>query len=225
MGQTILILDDEQPIRKMLSIALKSSGYQTMEASNIKEATMKSMANTLDMILLDLGLPDGDGLKFLELFRLSSNAPVIVISAVCHEDKKVLAFECGADDYLTKPFGTSELLARIKAALRRYEGVPTSNVLGCGELMLNLTNRLVTMSDIEIKLTPKEYELLKIMMQNSGKVLTHNWLLKEVWGVGYQNEIHYLRVFINQLRQKIEIDPSRPKIIQTETGIGYRMVC
>jgi two-component system, OmpR family, KDP operon response regulator KdpE len=223
LKQKIIIIDDDQSIRKLLTIALKSSGYETIEASNIEEALSKSAINSPDMVLLDLGLPDGDGLRFIKSFREWSNVPLIVVSAVSQEDKKVTAFELGADDYLVKPFSTNELLARIRAFLRRYDGAVSSHILECGDLIIDLSARSVALYGEAVKMTPKEYELLKLLMQNMGKVLTHNMLLKEVWGVGYQNEIHYLRVFINQLRQKIEKDPSRPSKIITETGIGYRM--
>jgi len=221
----IIIIDDDQAIRKLLTLALKGAGYETLDAVNVEDALNKVALRVPDLVLLDLGLPGKSGLSFLSRFREWSDAPVIVVSAVSQEDKKIDAFELGADDYLTKPFSTNELLARIKATLRRYSGVSTTHLLECGDLRLDLVARVVTVNGCEVKATPKEYELLKLFMQNIGKVLTHNWLLKEVWGVGYQNEVHYLRVFMNQLRQKIESDPSRPKKIVTETGIGYRMVC
>jgi two-component system KDP operon response regulator KdpE len=223
--QNVLIIDDENSIRKLLSLALKGYGYDVIEADSIKDAITKSTTYAVDVVLLDLALPDGSGLKFLELFREWSNAPLIVISATNQEDKKIASFDLGADDYLTKPFSTNELLARIKAVLRRYDSKNITHILECMELKIDLVSRTVRLNNNELKVTPKEYDLLKLLMQNSGKVLTHNFLLKEIWGIGYQNEVHYLRVFINQLRQKIEKDPSRPRKIVTETGIGYRMVC
>ena len=223
--QKILIIDGDKSIRRLLTLALQSSGYETTEAVNIQEAIQKSISNVPDVVLLDLGLPDGNGIDFLKSFREWSSSPLIVISAVNQEDKKIEALEFGADDYLIKPFSTNELLARIRAVLRRYDNIVVSHILECNELLLDLTARTITLDNIEIKVTPIEYDLLKLFMKNRGKVLTHNLLLKEVWGVGYQNEVHYLRVFVNQLRQKIEADPSRPKKILTETGIGYRLVC
>lgn len=221
----ILIIDDDKAIRKLLKISLRSCGFEVMESECIKDALIAASINSPELILLDLGLPDGDGLRFIKEFREWHNAPIIVISAISQENKKVEAFELGADDYLTKPFSTNELLARVKAFLRRYDGGTQSNILICDNLAVDLSLRSVLLDNIKVKLTPKEYDLLKILMLNSGKVLTHNMLLKEVWGVGYQNESHYLRVFINQLRQKIENDPSRPTKIITETGIGYRLSC
>ena len=176
--------------------------------------------------MLDLGLPDMDGKEFLSRFREWSQSPVIVLSARSGEAEKIAALEGGCDDYLTKPFGTGELLARIKAALRRSGSNvgDSSSGLISDNLSLDIVSHTAMLENEELRLTPKEFDLLKILMQNSGKVLTHAWLLKEIWGIGYQNETHYLRVFINQLRQKIETDSTRPKRIVTETGIGYRFV-
>lgn len=223
--QKILVIDDDKAIRRLLSLSLKGSGFEIIEAANIQEAVIKSTSNIPDVVLLDLGLPDGNGIDFLKSFREWSSSPLIVISALNQEDKKIESLELGADDYLVKPFSTNELLARIRAVLRRSENVKRTHILECGELKLDLVARIITLNNNEIKVTPKEYDLLKLFIKNSGKVLTHNLLLKEVWGVGYQNEVHYLRVFVNQLRQKIEADPSRPKRILTETGIGYRAAC
>ncbi len=223
--QKILVIDDDKAIRRLLTLSLQSSGFEISEASNIQEAIKKSISNIPDVVLLDLGLPDGNGLDFLKSFREWNSAPLIVISAQNQEDKKIESLELGADDYLIKPFSTNELLARIRAVLRRCENIQVTHILECNELTMDLIARTIMLENIEIKVTPTEYDLLKLFMKNSGKVLTHNFLLKEVWGIGYQNEVHYLRVFVNQLRQKIEKDPSRPKKILTETGIGYRMIC
>lgn len=207
-------------------MALDAAGYHPICMATGKEGLNRAAIDAPALVLLDLGLPDMDGKEFLSRFREWSQAPVIVLSARSGESEKIAALEGGCDDYLTKPFGTGELLARIKAALRRRGigmGDPTSGMIS-GNLSLDIASHTVMLDDEELKCTPKEFELLKILMQNSGKVLTHAWLLKEIWGVGYQNETHYLRVFINQLRQKIERDSSRPKRIITETGIGYRFV-
>jgi len=220
----VLIIDDDSAIRKLLRVALGAAGYETFEAINVRDGLNNAALNAPHLVLLDLGLPDMDGTSFLRSFREWSSAPVIVISAIEREEKKIAVLEDGADDYITKPFGTGELLARIKATLRRCEGDGSSHVLACGDLQIDLAARVVTVGQNELKLTPKEYDLLKLMVQNQGKVLTHPHLLKSVWGIGYQAETHYLRVFVNQLRQKIEQDPSRPKRIVTETGIGYRFM-
>ena len=224
MNLKVLVLDDDTAVRKLLKIALKAAGYDVLEAASVQDGLNQAALNQPALVLLDLGLPDADGISFLSAFREWSNAPVIVVSAVDREEKKIEALEKGADDYLTKPFSTGELLARIKAALRRCDGLDACSTLVCDNLTIDLVGRVVTLNETEIKLTPKEYDLLKLMMQNRGKVLTHSRLLKDVWGVGYQNETHYLRVFINQLRQKLEADPARPKRIVTETGIGYRFM-
>lgn len=224
MKQKILIIDDDKAIRKMLTVTLEASGFEPIEASSLAEAVNKAALYNPSVALLDLGLPDGSGMEFLTRFREWSAAPVIILSAIGMEDQKISALEAGADDYLVKPFGTGELIARIKAALRRSEQTQNSNILASKNLELDVSAHTATLDGEELKLTPKEYELLKTLLKNQGKILTHSWLLKEIWGVAYQNETQYLRVFINQLRQKIETDPSRPQRIVTETGIGYRFL-
>ncbi|HZF69688.1 response regulator [Sulfuricurvum sp.] len=226
MKETILIIDDDSAIRKLLEVSLSAAGYHPVCIATGKEALNRAAIDAPALVLLDLGLPDMDGKEFLMHFREWSQAPVIVLSARSVESEKIAALEGGCDDYLTKPFGTGELLARIKAALRRSGRNigDFSSALISNNLSMDIASHTVMLDNEELKLTPKEFDLLKVLMQNSGKVLTHAWLLKEIWGVGYQNETHYLRVFINQLRQKIEIDSARPKRIITETGIGYRFV-
>ena len=226
MKETILIIDDDSAIRKLLEVSLSAAGYHPIAIATGKEGLNRAAIEAPALILLDLGLSDMDGKEFLMRFREWSQSPVIVLSARSHESEKIAALEGGCDDYLTKPFGTGELLARIKAALRRSgsNGGDSSSALLSDNLSLDIASHTVMLDNEELKLTPKEFDLLKILMQNSGKVLTHAWLLKEIWGIGYQNETHYLRVFINQLRQKIETDSARPKRIITETGIGYRFV-
>jgi two-component system KDP operon response regulator KdpE len=226
MKETILIIDDDSAIRKLLEVSLSAAGYHPICTATGKDALNRAAIDAPALVLLDLGLPDMDGKEFLLHFREWSQSPVIVLSARSNESEKIAALEGGCDDYLTKPFGTGELLARIKAALRRSGSIggDFSSALLSDNLSLDIASHSVMLDNQELKLTPKEFDLLKILMKNSGKVLTHAWLLKEIWGIGYQNETHYLRVFINQLRQKIETDSTRPKRIVTETGIGYRFV-
>ena len=223
MSEKVLVVDDDVAIRKLLEVALKATGYSCIVAKNGVEAINKASLDAPSLILLDLGLPDMDGKQFIQKFREWSSVPIIVISARSNENEKIDSLEYGCDDYITKPFSTGELLARIKAVLRRKgESAQESPELQSENLTLDITSHIVKLDGNELKLTPKEFDLLKVMMQNEGKVLTHSWLLKEIWGIGYQSETHYLRVFINQLRQKIEKDPMRPKKIVTEIGIGYR---
>ena len=200
MSDKVLIVDDDASIRKLLEVALKASGYSCVVARDASEAISRAALEAPALVLLDLGLPDMDGKQFIQKLREWSNTPIIVISARSNENEKIDALELGCDDYITKPFSTGELLARIKAVLRRKgENSLESSQIISGNLCLDIVSHVITLNDIELKLTPKEFELLKILMQNEGKVLTHTYLLKEVWGIGYQNEIHYLRVFINQL--------------------------
>jgi len=225
MKQKILIVDDEQAIQKLLSLSLGAGNYVTMQALNGNDGLILASNNPPQLILLDLTLPDMDGQEFLKRLREWSAIPVIILSSRDNEQTKIDLLENGADDYVTKPFSTGELLARIKATLRRFEteSLPSA-ILESGNLTLDIVNHTIYLDKIELKCTPKEFELLKLFMKHKGKVLTYNWLLKEVWGIGYQQEVHYLRIFINQLRQKIEINPSRPARIRTETGIGYRFI-
>ena len=225
MKQKILIVDDEKAIQKLLSLALGVGNYSTIQALNGKDGLILALSDTPHLILLDLALPDMDGEEFLKQLRQYSSIPVIILSSRDNEQTKINLLDNGADDYVTKPFSTGELLARIKATLRRFEPENiTSSILESGNLTLDIVNHTIYLDKVELKCTPKEFELLKLFMKYKGKVLTYNYLLKEVWGVGYQQEVHYLRIFINQLRQKIEINQSRPTRIRTETGIGYRFI-
>ncbi|MFA6137104.1 MAG: response regulator [Sulfurimonas sp.] len=225
MKPKILIVDDEKSIQKLLDLALGAGGYITLQATTAKEGLLLSLSHLPHLILLDLTLPDMDGKDFLKQLREWSTIPVIILSSRDNEETKIALLEGGADDYVTKPFSTGELLARIKATLRRFETENcTSAIIESENLILDINNHTIHLDNSELKCTPKEFELLKLFMKHKGKVLTYNWLLKEVWGVGYQQEVHYLRIFINQLRQKIEPNPSRPTRIRTETGIGYRFV-
>lgn len=225
MTPRILIVDDDASIRRLLAMTLAFAGFMTETASTAKEGLKKGADEHFHLILLDLGLPDISGVEFLERYRMDEQTPVIVVSAIHDESDKIAALNAGADDYVTKPFNTDELIARIHANLRRVPPTQaTSPILIVGEMRMDITNRIVSIEDELIKLTPKEFKLLRVFMENQGKALTHAWLLKAIWGIGYQHETHYLRVFINQLRQKIETDPARPKWIITESGIGYRFV-
>ena len=225
MTPRILIVDDDGSIRRLLAMTLAFAGFMPETASTAKEGLKKGADEHFHLILLDLGLPDMSGVEFLERYRMDEQTPVIVVSAIHDESDKIAALNAGADDYVTKPFNTDELIARIHANLRRVPPTQaTSPILIIGEMRMDITNRIVSIEDELIKLTPKEFKLLRVFMENQGKALTHAWLLKVIWGIGYQHETHYLRVFINQLRQKIETDPARPKWIITESGIGYRFV-
>lgn len=226
MTYRILIIEDDAPIRRFLAMTLAFAGFLTDAAASAKEGLKRTADETYDLILLDLGLPDMDGITFLQRFREDEATPVIVVSAIHNESDKIAALNAGADDYVTKPFNTDELIARIRANLRRLppsQSLPS--IIVAGEITMDIAGRTVTIDSKFIKLTPKEFKLFRIFMENQGKALTHARLLKDVWGIGYQHETHYLRVFINQLRQKIEPDPARPKWIKTETGVGYRFHC
>ena len=223
MKEKILIIDDEKAIQKLLALTLGASGYNIIQSFNASDGMVKVSVDAPNLILLDLSLPDMDGGEFLAKLREWSDIPVIVLSSRDSESSKIKLLENGADDYVTKPFSSGELLARIKATLRRVDTDNNlSNILESENLTVDILNHIVLVDGVEIKCTPKEFELLKLFIQHKGKVLTYDWLLKKVWGVGYQQETHYLRVFISQLRQKIEKDPSRPTRIKTETAIGYR---
>ncbi len=222
-GARILVVDDEGQILKLLRVALTSHGYQVAEAVTGGQGLAEAAVYRPDVIILDLGLPDMDGLEVVKRLRDWSRVPVIVLSAREQENDKIVALDAGADDYLTKPFGMGELLARIRAAIRHAAG-GDEPVLTCNDLTVDLARRRVTVAGEEIKLTPTEYDLIKYLVLNAGKVLTHRQLLRTVWGAFYENDTHYLRVYIGQLRRKIEIDPSRPRHIITEPGVGYRLI-
>jgi two-component system, OmpR family, KDP operon response regulator KdpE len=217
----VLVVDDEPPIRKLLRMGLSTQGYQILDAPNGKTA-LELMAEEPDLVILDLGLPDMQGLELLRLIReRNEEVPVVVLSSRGDETAKVQALDLGADDYVTKPFGMEELLARIRTALRHQLQVHGERaVFRVGDLSVDLVRRIVKLHDKEVKLSPKEYELLRAMVQHAGKVLTHRYLLNELWAV--PTDAQYLRVYVRQLRQKIEDNPERPHYITTETGIGYR---
>ena len=223
-GPRILIVDDEPPIRRFLRTSLSSHGYEVKDVGSGKEALDEVTSFAPNLVILDLGLPDIAGLEVLHMLREWSKVPIIILSATGQEKAKVLALDSGADDYVTKPFGMSELLARIRAGLRHTAAADEEPVLTFDDLAVDLAHRKVMSMNVEVKLTPTEYELVKHLAINAGKVLTHKYLLHAVWGEIFENNIQYLRVYMGQLRRKIEQDPSRPKHIITEPGVGYRLL-
>ncbi|MFY9894138.1 MAG: response regulator transcription factor [Xanthobacteraceae bacterium] len=218
----VLVVDDEPPIRKLLRMGLTAQGYQTLEASNAK-AALELLGQAPDLIILDLGLPDAHGLELLRTMRArDESVPIVVLSSRGDEAGKVQALDLGADDYVTKPFGMDELLARMRAALRhQLQTHGERPVFRLGDLSVDLVRRIVKVGDKDVKLSPKEYDLLRVLVQHAGKVLTHKFLLAELWDD--LTDAQYLRVYVRQLRQKIEADPEQPQYILTETGIGYRL--
>ena len=221
----LLLIEDDLQMRRFLRASLHAQGFRLVEAETGEEGIVLAQSQTPDVILLDLGLPDVDGIKVTERLRGWTRIPIIVISARGREADKVEALDAGADDYLTKPFGVSELLARIRVALRHKEGLPSGEqpILEVGGLRVDLDRHLVTREDREIRLTPIEYKLLTLLARHPGKVLTHRQILKEVWGPTATEQTHYLRVYMAQLRRKIEKDPARPHLLVTEPGVGYRL--
>ena len=218
----VLVVDDEPPIRKLLRMGLSTQGYSVLEAPNGK-AALEFLNQGPDLIVLDLGLPDIQGHNLLRMIRARNESiPIVVLSSRGDEAGKVQALDFGADDYVTKPFGMDELLARMRAALRHQLQVHGERPIFCiGDLSVDLVRRVVRVGNKDVKLSPKEYELLRVLVQHAGKVLTHKFLLGELWDE--QTDAQYLRVYVRQLRQKIETDPERPQYILTETGIGYRL--
>lgn len=220
----ILIVDDEVPIRRLLRTTLSAQRFEVVEAGNAAAALIQLQQAPPDLVLLDLGLPDRDGLDLLRDIRALSEVPVIVLSSRDQESGKVQALDGGADDYVTKPFGAKELMARIRAALRhRLQQQGARPVFRAGRLSVDLVRRQVLLGDSELHLSPKEYDILQQLVLHAGKVLTHRHLLKAVWGSELEADVQYLRVYIRQLRAKIELDPERPALILTEPGVGYRL--
>ena len=218
----VLVVDDEPPIRKLLRMGLSNQGYEILEASNGK-MSLELLEQKPDLVILDLGLPDMQGLELLRMMRSRNEAvPIVVLSSRGDEVGKVQALDLGADDYITKPFGMDELLARMRAALRhQLQAQGERPIFHTGDLSVDLVRRIVKVADREVKLSPKEYDLLRVLVQHAGKVLTYKFLLGELWDD--LTDAQYLRVYVRQLRQKIEADPERPHYILTETGIGYRL--
>jgi two-component system KDP operon response regulator KdpE len=218
----LLIVDDERPIRKFLNASL-SGAYTVLEATSGEEALAMTVSGHPDAILLDLGLPDMDGVDLTRQLREWTHIPIIVISVRDHEEDKITALDAGADDYLTKPFGVGELMARLRVALRRAATPESEPVYQTDHLLVDLTRREVTVEGQVANLTPTEYDILRVLIQNAGKVLTHQQLIHYVWGDNYEADSHLLRVNISNLRRKIETDPSRPRFVMTEPGVGYRL--
>jgi two-component system KDP operon response regulator KdpE len=220
----VLIIDDEVQIRRLLRVTLEANGYRVLEAASGQEGLVEAAQGRPDVIVLDLGLPDMDGATVLKRLREWSQAPVLVLSVREGESDKVSALDLGADDFMTKPFSTAELLARLRVAQRHAQPIADNAVFCCGQLQVDLSSRIVTLKGQEVKMTPTEYSLLRLLVRNAGKVVTHRQILKEVWGPSYLEQTHYLRVYVAHLREKIEADPSRPELLITEAGVGYRLM-
>jgi two-component system KDP operon response regulator KdpE len=222
-GPLVLVVEDEAPVRRFLRAALASNGYRVLEAETVREAEQLATGHNPDLFILDLTLPDGDGIDLARRVREWTKAPILVVSARGREEDKVNALDAGADDYLTKPFGVNELLARLRVALRHARASPDAPaVIEAGGLRIDLARREVTVEGREVRLTPTEFKLLALLARHAGKVLTHRQILKEVWGPN-ATEAHWVRVHMAELRKKVEADPARPRLLVTEPGVGYRL--
>jgi two-component system, OmpR family, KDP operon response regulator KdpE len=222
-GVRVLVVDDERPIRRFLQTALAPHGHTIYEAATGEEALAAVVAHRPDLVILDLGLPDLPGTEVTRRLREWTQVPIVILSVQDREEDKIAALDAGADDYLTKPFSVGELLARIRVALRHVSRPAEEPFFQVDGLKVDVAHRLVTLSEKEVSLTPTEYDLLRLLCQHAGKVLTHRQLLRQVWGVAYEMETHLLRVNVSNLRRKIEPDPTRPHYILTEPGVGYRL--
>ncbi len=221
---TVLVIDDEVQIRRLLKVCLEANGYRVVEAANGREGITVAAQYPPDVVVLDLGLPDMDGVTVLKRLRDWSRVPVVVLSVRDREEDKIAALDNGADDYVAKPFSTGELLARLRVAQRHAAPSSEVTVFRSGSLVVDLTSRVVTRDGKDVKLTATEYSLLRLFVQHAGKVLTHQQILREVWGPNSTEQTHYLRVYIAHLRDKLEADPSHPGLIVTEPGVGYRLL-
>ncbi|CNE00002.1 two-component system response regulator KdpE [Yersinia nurmii] len=222
---TVLIVEDEKEIRRFVRTALENEGCRVFDSDTLQRGLIEAGTRKPDLIILDLGLPDGDGLDYIQDLRQWSAIPVIVLSARNSEEDKVAALDAGADDYLSKPFGISELLARVRVALRRHgSGAQESPIVSFSDVTVDLINRQVKRGEEDLHLTPLEFRLLTALLANPGKVITQRQLLNQVWGPNYVEHSHYLRIYMGHLRQKLEADPARPKHLITETGVGYRFI-
>ena len=220
----VLVIDDEVQIRRLLRITLEANGYKVIDAANGREALVEAAARRPDLVILDLGLPDMDGVAVLKRLREWSRVPVVVLSVRDRDDDKIAALDAGADDYVTKPFSTPELLARLRVALRHVPPAEEETVFRCGDLVVDMAARRVSVKGQEVRLTATEYALLRLLVRHAGKVLTHRQILKEVWGPNATEQTHYLRVYVARLREKLEPVPARPALLMTEPGIGYRLI-
>jgi two-component system KDP operon response regulator KdpE len=223
-GPYVLVVDDELQIRRFLRISLETNNYRVYEAETGGEALAKAAQFRPDIIVLDMNLPDIEGVEVLRRLREWTSTPVIILSVRDADRDKVAALDAGADDYLTKPFSTAELLARLRVARRHSLPAAEEPIFTAGDVQIDLARRVVTRNGEPVKLTPTEYALLRLLVQHAGRVLTHRQILKEVWGPEYVDETHYLRVYFAQLRQKLEANPALPRLIVTEPGVGYRLV-
>jgi len=219
----ILIIDDEPQIRRLLKMALEANGYKVLEAETAQDGLLQASMNQPDVLLLDLGLPDNSGMDVLSKYRGWSNNPIIVLTVQDEDETKILALDQGADDYITKPFNTGELLARIRVALRRSVRQGEAPIFHSGSLEVDLLARTVKSKGLEIKLTVTEYAILALMIKHAGRVLTHNFIIREIWGIHYPDNFQTLRVHVAQIRRKIEDNPSIPQLLITESGVGYRL--
>ena len=223
MKELIQIIEDDISVKKLLEITFKEYGFNSISCESKKNAMLMFLSHNPNLIIVDLGLPDGDGKEFIKEIREISKIPIIVLTARYDEKEIIKALDFGADDYMTKPFSVNELIARIKANLRRNTSEESlKDKIVCGQIELNIVSRDITFKNEKLKLTPIEYELLKYFLLNANKTLTHKQILQEVWGTGYQNEMPYLRTYVNTLRKKIEEDSTRPTYIKTVSGVGYR---
>lgn len=219
----VLVIDDEVQIRRLLRVTLEANGYRVLEAATGGDGIVEAAQRKPDAVVLDLGLPDLDGLTVLQRLREWSRVPVLILTVRDADDEKVAALDSGADDYVTKPFSTTELLARLRVALRHAQPLPENAVFRSGELEVDLSSRHITVRGKEVKLTPTEYSFLRLLVRNAGRVVTQRQLLTEVWGPNAVEQTHYLRVYAAHLREKLEADPARPELILTEPGVGYRL--
>jgi two-component system KDP operon response regulator KdpE len=222
----VVVVEDDPPIRRFLRTGLRTHGFEVFEAETGRQGLVEAEVRKADLAIIDLGLPDMDGVEVVKGIREWSDLPIIVLSARSEEQHKIEALDAGADDYLTKPFGLGELLARIRVALRHVARAPEQRqdeVFSTGSLSVDLLNRWVRVDGQDIHLTPIQFRLLSVLVKNAGKVLTHRQILKEVWGPSYTENAHYLRIYMSQLRQKLEADPAQPQYLLTESGVGYRL--
>ena len=219
-----LVIDDEPQIRRLLRVTLEANGYRVFDAATVTDGIIQAAQRRPDVVLLDLGLPDMDGVSVLQRLREWSRVPVLVLSVRDREEDKIAALDNGADDYVTKPFNSGELLARLRVAMRHAQPAAELTVFRRGDLEVDLTARVVKMKNKEVKLTATEYSLLRLFVQHAGKVLTHRQILREVWGPNAVEQTHYLRVYMAHLREKLEANPAQPELFVTESGVGYRLV-